>query len=366
MTVHIVGAGMAGLSAAFALARKGIPAVIYEAGAHAGGRCYSFYDKTLDAVLDNGTHLILGANRALLGMLKECSAALSPAAVEHDFLFYRVPSHSFFSLDLKRPLGVLARLPEIYGLLAESVMNTPAGEADALMLFRTASKCLGSENGRVYLAETSLKAAVVDPVVSFLQKAGVPFRYHQKLRHIREDRLVFVQEEVSLSGDDKVILAVPPMNLSRILIGAPELPTRTILNIHYKSGAQLPDGRRFAGLLGGSAHWVFVRGGVVSVTVSAADALLDRSAPEILAGRIWHEIGPLLSEKGSLPPHRVLIDRRATLLQSRSVNAARLSADIGSSSVFLAGDGTATGFPCTIEGAVRSGFKAVEKIAAML
>ncbi|MGN0905086.1 MAG: FAD-dependent oxidoreductase [Alphaproteobacteria bacterium] len=366
MTVHIIGAGMAGLSAAFALTRKGIPAVVYDAGAHAGGRCYSFYDKTLDAVLDNGTHLMLGANRALLDMLKECSPVPALAAVEHDFLFYRVPAHSFFRLDLKRPLTALMRLPEIYRLLTESVMNTPAGEADALMLFKTAVKCFGSEKGRVYLAAPSLKAAVVDPVVSFLQNAGVPFRYHQKLRHIREDRLVFVQGEVPLPEGDKVILSVPPMNLSRILVGAPELPTRTILNIHYKSEAQLPDGRRFAGLIGGSAHWVFVRDGVVSVTVSAADTLLDRHAPEILAGRIWHEIEPLLSENSRLPPHRILIDRRATLSQSRRVNAARLSADIGSSSVFLAGDGTATGLPCTIEGAVRSGSEAAEKIAVML
>lgn len=366
MTVHIVGAGMAGLSAAFALTRKGIPAVVYDAGAHAGGRCYSFYDKTLDAVLDNGTHLMLGANRALLEMLKECSDSPALSAVEHDFLFCRVPAHSFFRLDLKHPLGALLRLPEIYRLLAESVMNTPAGEADAFMLFKTAAKCLGPEKGRVYLAASSLKEAVVDPVVSFLQKAGVPFRYHQKLRHIREDRLVFVRDEVLTAADDKVILAVPSMNLSRILVGAPELPTQTILNIHYKSRAQLPDGRRFAGVIGGSAHWVFVRGGIVSVTVSAADGLLDRHPPEILAGLIWHEIKPLLSESGSLPAHRILIDRRATLLQSRRVNAARLSADIGSSSVFLAGDGTATGLPCTIEGAVRSGFEAAARIAAML
>ena len=49
MTVYVIGAGIAGLSAAYTLTKAGIPVAVYEASAHAGGRCHSFFDKKLTA-----------------------------------------------------------------------------------------------------------------------------------------------------------------------------------------------------------------------------------------------------------------------------------------------------------------------------
>ena len=66
-TVHIVGAGLAGLSAALRIAQagSGTRVVLYESAGHAGGRCRSFHDATLGCGIDNGNHLILGANPAV-------------------------------------------------------------------------------------------------------------------------------------------------------------------------------------------------------------------------------------------------------------------------------------------------------------
>ena len=60
--VHIVGAGLAGLSAAVELSRCGIKVVVYEAAGHAGGRCRSFEDRVLGCMIDNGNHLVLSGN----------------------------------------------------------------------------------------------------------------------------------------------------------------------------------------------------------------------------------------------------------------------------------------------------------------
>jgi phytoene dehydrogenase-like protein len=60
--VHIIGAGLAGLSAAVRLAEVGADVVVHEATAQAGGRCRSYYDHQLGAVIDNGNHLLLSGN----------------------------------------------------------------------------------------------------------------------------------------------------------------------------------------------------------------------------------------------------------------------------------------------------------------
>ena len=53
-TVHVVGAGLAGLSASVALAESGARVVLHEAAKQAGGRCRSYYDPALGLTIDNG------------------------------------------------------------------------------------------------------------------------------------------------------------------------------------------------------------------------------------------------------------------------------------------------------------------------
>lgn len=361
MTVHIVGAGMAGLSAAFFLTERKIPVVIYEASNRAGGRCHSFFDERLGAWLDAGTHLMFGSNTALLDILSKCPTRTPLTPVAHDFLFFNAKNGRSFCADPKRPFSFFGHLRELYPLFAESVMNTPAEETDLPMLIKTGLMCLGEKNGQVYLASPSLKSSVVDPIETELRRRGVSFAYHKKLKRIREGALSFADEDIKLSENDKVILALPSENLSRLIVGAPEQPCCTIVGIHYKTDAELPENRRFIGLIDSVGHWVFKQNGILSVTISAADSLLEKRRPETVAGTVWHELRNVLSEKVRLPPYRFIASKRATLRQSRAVNAQRPFADIGSKQFFLAGDSTDTGLPCTIEGAVRSGRLAAEK-----
>ena len=69
-TVHVIGAGLAGLSAAVRLAGRGLAVVVHEAAPHAGGRCRSYRDAALNMVIDNGNHLVLSGNRAALEYLR--------------------------------------------------------------------------------------------------------------------------------------------------------------------------------------------------------------------------------------------------------------------------------------------------------
>src|SRR5277367_1435827 len=61
--VHIVGAGISGLSAADRLANANSRVRLYEATQQAGGRCRSYFDAAINLTIDNGNHLLLSGNR---------------------------------------------------------------------------------------------------------------------------------------------------------------------------------------------------------------------------------------------------------------------------------------------------------------
>ena len=83
--VHIIGAGIAGLSAAVRLVDAGFTVIVHEAASFAGGRCRSYLDPTLGLVIDNGNHLLLSGNREALDYLDRIGARATlrdPGAAE--------------------------------------------------------------------------------------------------------------------------------------------------------------------------------------------------------------------------------------------------------------------------------------------
>ena len=73
-TVHVIGAGLSGLSAGVALARRGVATVIHEATDQAGGRCRSYEDAASGMRIDNGTHILLSGNTAALDFVASIGA----------------------------------------------------------------------------------------------------------------------------------------------------------------------------------------------------------------------------------------------------------------------------------------------------
>jgi hypothetical protein len=109
------------------------------------------------------------------------------------------------------------------------------------------------------------------------------------------------------------------------------------------------------GLVHSDAQWLFVRGMIVSVTVSAADAWMEQDGDEI-ASRLWPDVCAALGRaSGETPPYRVIKERRATFAQTPDALELRPRARTSFENLFLAGDWTATDLPATLEGAIKSG-----------
>nr|HRC75850.1 FAD-dependent oxidoreductase [Kouleothrix sp.] len=83
MRVAIVGAGIAGLTAAHDLARAGHTVVVYEAGAQAGGLASGFRDERWDWPLERFYHHIFTTDAAIIGLVNAIGFA--------DQMFFRRP-----------------------------------------------------------------------------------------------------------------------------------------------------------------------------------------------------------------------------------------------------------------------------------
>ena len=410
-TVHIIGAGLSGLSAAVGLAGHAPKIILHELARHAGGRCRSYFEPTLGLTIDNGNHLLLSGNHAALTFLKTVGAGdrlVGPDAAEFAFadmasgkrwsvrpnmgllpwwIFSsqrRVPGTSaidylplarLLTAQGERTLGdVLSCSGTLYQRLLRPVflaaLNTDPPIASAALAGAVVRETLarGGSACRPLIAGDGLGAAFVDPTIAYLQRHGVEIRFDHQLRaldladgHVRS--LEFGEDKIDLGNDDAVILAVPGW-VAPLLIKDLPVPMKfnAILNAHFKIAAP-PGFPRILGVLNAITEWIFTFPDRISVTVSAADRFIE-SEREPLARQIWSELATLTGNNGELPPWHIVKERKATFAALPEEHARRPASRTRWRNLLLAGDWTATGLPATIEGAIRSGSRAAELLRA--
>ncbi len=395
MTLHVVGAGLAGLSCALTAVDAGLDVVLHESAGQAGGRCRSWLEPSIGEVIDNGTHMVVGGNRALFAYLRRIGATdrlvAAPAAFPMIDLadgtsWTATPLRLLPSLlastwrmkgdrdtTIAQCLGGSRNYRRFWEPIALAVMNTPAEEAPACVFRRVLARTLwrGQAASRPYVVRRSLSDTFVVPALAALATAGATVRLGQPLRRLamadgRATELAFDDQTVHLGRHDGVVLALPWTVAAGLLPGLPDLPASPIVNAHFRLAvppSKLSSGG-FVGLLGGTAQWLFVRDHVVSVTVSAAGALAERSIDE-LRHLLWADVSKALQIHDLPFASRIIKEKRATIFHSPAVEALRPRAHAGEN-LFLAGDWTATGLPCTLEGAIHSGVVATRAARAAL
>jgi squalene-associated FAD-dependent desaturase len=406
-TIHVVGAGLAGLACALRLADAGRRVALYEAARMAGGRCRSYFDASLGLTIDNGNHLLLSGNAAARDYAKRIGASdalVGPDECAFDFLdartgerwrlrpnASRVPWWIFVANRRVPGAGPLAYFDAGRLLFAKdgatigetmrckgplweklwrpvllSALNTEPEEASAKLAGAVLRETLaaGGDACRPMVAKGGLGDALIEPALRALRARGVEPRFGARLREIsfeesRVAALRFGDTEVTLEKGDAVVLAAPPWIAEELIPGlvAPN-DFRAILNAHFKIAP--PEGQPLLlGMIGTLTEWLFAFDDRLSVTISGADRLMDEPR-EALAEKIWAEVSAATGLPAASPPWQIVKEKRATFAATPAQEKRRPDAKTAWTNLWLAGDWTNTGLPATIEGSIRSGYRAAE------
>ena len=444
--VVVIGGGLAGITAAIALAESGADVTLLEARPRLGGATCSFHRDGL--IVDTGQHIFLGCCSAYRGLLAKLGMtehaplqdrfdvtvlAPGPAAPRQARLrrtalpgpLHMLPAlgrYPFLSwterVQVSRPALAMRRVDPadpaadtqrfgdwlaargqterarraLWDLFSVSALNI-AGDDASLALAATVVKTglLGKNNAAdIGIPALPLGELHGDAAATLLAKLGAQVTLGAKVTAIEPglDPAVEGSDEfrvrLAQGGDipaDAVVLAVPHEKAAP-LVPPGALPAATvpgwaglgaspIVNVHVIYDRPVTD-LPFAAAIDSPVQWVFDRtrisgmggpGQYLAISLSAADEYAD-----VPAARLREQFVPALAElfpaarDAQVTEFFVTRERRATFRQTPGSGALRPKAATQRPGLVLAGAWTDTGWPDTMEGAVRSGLAAAVEL----
>ena len=392
MKAAVVGGGLAGLSAALELVDAGHEVALYEARPTLGGAVQTLPRREGDPEPppDNGQHIALACFTEYVGFLERIgeangvwrrrlelpvideqgrTAVIAPSALA--LLRYR---HVPFG-DRMRILRALARwgdaggrtfadalrargqselaIDRFWDVFIRPALNLPSAEASGEAGdFTVRTALLGDRRDSDLLLPTApLGELHGEAAGRALAQAGAAVHTGSRVESLDELQA------------DAVVVALPHRESARLL-GEPEpaLEDSPIVSVHLWFDRELLP-HPLAALLGSDAHWVFDRGALtahrpergqyLTVVSSGAPELMELRGRELvdrISGEVTSRFGEaeLLWSRVSREPAATIAVRPGSEQERRGVETARPN-------VTRAGAWTATGWPATMESAVRSG-----------
>jgi squalene-associated FAD-dependent desaturase len=415
--IAVVGAGLAGLAAGVELEREGIAVELFERTRLLGGRATSFHLNGME--VDNGQHVFLGCCTELIRFVERLGMA------GHLYLQDRfdalVLSRNGGASRLRA-----APLPAPWHLLAALIGYRHLGWRAKLSVARALASIAGARGERMPFAEwlarrrqgrEALSAfwepffipalnAPLDSVstadaafvvaTAFLADSGAArFGYSTvplaRVAAAAADRIGCVHLGTPvLSVDvtpgegearglivgggarvpfDAIVIAVPPPQLARLLgeperFGLPRLDLygpHAIIDVHlWHDRGRL--GMDFAALIDSPVQWVFEKGaGYLCCSMSAADEQLRRQADELVRC-CWDEVVATIPGLAGARLVRGWVTRSREATYVARAGSERPGAATSMPNVAIAGSWTNTGWPDTMESAVRSGRAAAKYV----
>ena len=273
----------------------------------------------------------------------------------------------------------------LWNLVIQPTMNDDISRVSAdlgLMVFQEGF--LRSKTGaNVGWAKMGLSRLIEDAARRYIESRGGEVRPGTGLDGLEvEDGAVaraFV--DGAERHQDVCVLALPPADLldalppavrsDRFFSRAGRLATSPIVNVHMWYDRPVWDGD-FAAFLNTPLQWAFNKsrlwgqrsnGQYIDISLSGAHEFVDRSASEIV-DMFRKEMAALFPAARGAELTRALVvkQRDATFAAAAGTASLRPSQRTPIANLFLAGDWTDTGWPATMEGAVRSGYRAAEAV----
>ena len=400
MKVAVVGGGLAGLAAALELVDRGHAVTLYEARPTLGGAVQTLPSRDGDPEPppDNGQHIALGCFTEYLRLLDRIGEGRSYRRLSLDLpvigedgrtaTIGRSPTaflrYAHLSVaDRLRVARALRRLPargsstQTFGALLRELgcpdqsidrfwdvfirpaLNLATDEVSAEWgVFTIRTALLGDHSASDLILPTRpLGWMHGDAAGSALEAAGATLRTGERVASL---------DDLDVDG---IVVAAPAAEAAQLL-GEPDpgLEDSPIVSVHLLFDRQLLH-HPLAALLGTDAHWIFDRGvltgqdpgggrqylTVVSSGVPELMEIRGRELVERVAGQVLERLGgaELVWSRVSREPEATLALRPGVLRPPTTTDRPN---------VVRAGAWTATGWPATMEGAVRSGMEAARAL----
>lgn len=265
--------------------------------------------------------------------------------------------------------------------LCLATLNARVHEASATLFRRVLNDSFAQRraDSDLLIARGDLGAQFPDPAQRFILAHGGRILTGTRVTGLVDDggriAAVTLADGTTLPAAH-VVLALPPPACERLLRPLPAMaeltarlaaidsaPIATVY-LRYPPSVSLPF--PLMGLLGTTAQWVCdlaVAGepGWMGVVISGSGAH-TRLTREALVTRIGEELAALRPDWPAPIEGYALREKRATFFATVGVEALRPGPATPCPNLHLAGDATDTGYPATLEGAVRSGVAAARRI----
>jgi squalene-associated FAD-dependent desaturase len=392
----VVGGGLAGCAAALELRDAGHEVTLLEARPTLGGAVQTLPERDGDPAPppDNGQHIALGCFTEYLAFLERIGESgsvrrmrLSLPVVDEHRRWARISPGSillarYSHLPLReRPLvwqllalraldpaahddetfaELLSRkgqsqraIERFWDVFIRPALNLPSAEASAAMGIFTVQTALlaGRRAGELVLPAKPLGRMHGDAARRTLERDGATVE-----TGVRVDDLDDLDADV-------IVVATPPAESARLLGEAePDLEPSPIVSVHLLFDRPLLR-TPLAALLGSDAHWVFDRGALTGHTAAQGQYLtvVSSGVPELMEIRgrelVDHIASQLIERLGHAEVlwSRVSREPHATVALRPGTASRRPGPLTSRPHVTRAGAWTATGWPATMESAVRSG-----------
>ncbi len=420
--VAVIGAGWAGMAAAVTLAARDVNVTVFEAARTPGGRARRV---TLDGIdLDNGQHILIGAYRATLDMMRNvgadpsrllrrmplelqyadgfrlraprlpyplnlaaalfgarglgwrdaCSAARFMSALQRAGFKVGTDRNAALFLAEHGQVGTIAA--HLWEPLCISALNTPPQRASAQLFVNVLRDGLTGNraNSDLLVPRTDMGSLFPDPAGAFIAAHGGRLETGNAVKRIvRAPGGYRLDERPELYS--RVVVAVGPQHLAALLADLPELEAEracverfeyepiVTCYLQYAPEVRLPT--PMLGFCGGILQWVFDRGQLdgppgLLAAVISASGAHQDLANEALAKCVHSELSSLMHLEAAPRWSRVIAERRATFSCTPGLERPQCRTPLPG--LVLAGDYVASDYPATLEAAVRSGIAAGEAL----
>ena len=274
-------------------------------------------------------------------------------------------------------------IKQLWEPLCLATMNTPIETASANVFMRVFKDAFTnkSKDADSLLPTTDLSNLFPNAAVKYIESKGGKVHIKSRVDKIKiiENKITSVTAKINNELENikasQVIIAVAPQNLIKLIPDTPALKNisenitnmtyQPIVTVYLKYPEDVKLTQAMIGLSNTLSQWVFDRGsfckqnGLISVVISTTGKHMAMDDAK-LTQTVHDEISVLFTKQPTLIDSFVIREKRATFACTVNINNIRPTNITPVEGLYLAGDYTDTGYPATLEGAVRSGITAAE------